>query len=288
MLAGWERRFGDKDSFDVHMQAWRSLSLPPKALDENNVATLTDLTMETFRESLDERSQATSGKFRVMRDPQKVIDVTALPPGFGLFQVNRNESQSLLGIVSQFTTLDPRAADSIQRARRLSLENLSWSPTHTVSCNPEPGLEMQWDQLELKALYHVRAGMICLLGLTTQASMAHHQASWAFDMKTALLVHTVSCQHLNSELLMNTKYREIALWCRFILCAASRDPPRDKFMRDMLRQLGIISWPQMQTILQRHIYPDDLIGASCHAFFELIMRADSTTIIASDRVSELT
>lgn len=42
LLAGWERscRFGDEEAYEMHMSAWRRMSLPPTALEEQNVDTL--------------------------------------------------------------------------------------------------------------------------------------------------------------------------------------------------------------------------------------------------------
>jgi hypothetical protein len=268
LLAGWERRYGDPESFQVHMQAWRSLSLPPKALDENHVATLTDLTLETLREALDERAEASSGGFKIVKSPQVILDLTTLPPGFKAFHVRNAEARSLLEIVSLLTRIDPRASDAIDQLRRISLENLAWSPHHTHSSTPSPAHEDAWDQLELKALYHVRAAMISLIGLTLQNSMDLHGSVWTFDMKSALLVHTTSCQHLNSEILMDTKYKEVAVWSRFIMCATSFDPQRDALIRDFLQQLDITTLIQMRKLLRKFIYYEPIFEPSCRAFFD--------------------
>lgn len=270
MLAGWERRYGDPESFQVHMQAWRSLSLPPKALDENHVATLTDLTLETFRAALDERSVASPGGFRIVQSPQDILDLTTLPPGFKIFRVLEPESRSLMELVSQLVRLDVRAADSVLQLRRLSLENLAWSPHHTHSASPSPAHEDAWDPLELRALYHVRAAMISLIALTLRHAADRHRSPWRFDMETALSVHTTSCQHLGSESLLTTKYREIAVWARFILCATSRDPPRDEMMRGFLSELKVTSWEQVRKLLKKHIFNEALFGDRCRAFYRAL------------------
>jgi hypothetical protein len=268
LLAGWERRYGDPESFQVHMQAWKCLSLPSKSLDENHVATLADLTLETFREALDERAETSSGGFKIVKSPQVILDLTTLPPGFKVFHVRSPEARSLLEIASLLTRIDPRASDAIDQLRRISLENLAWSPHHTHSSSPSPAHEDAWDQLELKALYHVRAAQISLIGLTLQNSMDFHGSEWTFDMKTALAVHTTSCQHLATDVLMETKFKEVAVWSRFIMCATSADPPRDVFIRELLRQVGITTWEQMRKLLRKFIYYEPIFEKSCQAFYE--------------------
>jgi hypothetical protein len=282
LLAGWERRYGDPESFQVHMQAWKCLSLPSKSLDENHVATLADLTLETFREALDERAEKSSGGFKIVKSPQVILDLTTLPPGFKVFHVRTAEARSLLEISSLLTRIDPHASDAIDQLRRISLENLAWSPHHTHSSSPSPAHEDAWDQLELKALYHVRAAHISLIGLTLQNSMDYHGSEWTFDMKTALAVHTTSCQHLASEVLMETKYREVAVWSRFIMCATSSDPPRDTFIRDLVRQVGITTWDQMRKLLRKFIYYEPIFERSCRAYYEHLSQ------IPDDDVSRFT
>jgi hypothetical protein len=110
--------------------------------------------------------------------------------------------------------------------------------------------------------------MISLIGLTLQNSMDLHGSVWTFDMKSALLVHTTSCQHLNSEILMDTKYKEVAVWSRFIMCATSFDPQRDALIRDFLQQLDITTWSQMRKLLRKFIYYEPIFEPSCRAFFD--------------------
>lgn len=259
MLAGWERRFGDRESYEVHMRAWRSLALPPKALEENHVSTLTDVTLQMYKDNLDERAQTSD----LMLQP-------VLNPGFYVFESARPEARSLLSIVSLMRTFDPTASSSIQLARRLAVENIAWSPTHTRSCEPLTEYEKDWDQAELTGLYHVRAVNITILGFQLKAALDAHKVVWEWDLMGALHVHTVSCQHLRTQELMGTKYEESAVWSRFLMCAAARDPERDEQMRSLLQQLGIETWDQMRMMLESLWYCDALLGSRCRVFFDLL------------------
>jgi hypothetical protein len=55
LLAGWERRFGDQRSYEIHMLAWQALPLALGALDVGSIAALADVALESFREASQER-----------------------------------------------------------------------------------------------------------------------------------------------------------------------------------------------------------------------------------------
>lgn len=270
MLAGWERRFGDPRSYEVHMQAWRNLSIPSKALDENNVSSLAELTLETFREGLDERAAMAPD---APAGPHHLKHAVRLPIGFAIFHrtLHYAETRSLLRIMSEFNGLDPSASDSISRMRRLGLENLSWTPCHTLSCQSIVTKEEEWDQEELNALYHVRAASISIGAMLILECHKRHNRPWLLDLDSALAEHTVSCQHLRTEELLGTQYAEVAVWSRFVLCATSRDPDRDELIRHFLQCLDIHSWPEMKSVLQRYLWFEHMIGSQCRDFFDIIV-----------------
>lgn len=57
MLAAWERRSGDAETYQVHMNAWKRSAVPPSALEESSVGALMDDVWLGFRENLFERSE---------------------------------------------------------------------------------------------------------------------------------------------------------------------------------------------------------------------------------------
>jgi hypothetical protein len=135
LLAGWERRYGDPDSYDVHMKAWKTLSFPGHPLEENNVSTLTDLTLEMYRMSLNSQSatmQADGSRLKVKYPG-------GLPEGFRIFDNMRAEVKSLLALTAQLAQYDPASKTELARLRRHGLENMAWSPTHTRGVAPAPG-----------------------------------------------------------------------------------------------------------------------------------------------------
>ncbi|KAI7360205.1 hypothetical protein KC320_g168 [Hortaea werneckii] len=246
LLAGWERRYGDPESYAVHMNAWRSLSLPAKALEENNVSTLTEVTLEIFRGALDERSFVSPSEVKVASTASASNSQRRLPLGFKVFNVARPEVRSLLMLIAIVNAFKPNDLSMMPARRKLGLEILAWSPTHTISAGPVPWAEESYDQLELNALYHARAALISINGTIYRKTLDTLKIAMMFQIQAALDVHCVSCQHLNTDALLGTKYEELAFWSRFTLCAISRDPDRDGYIKRLLHALRLDSWEKVK------------------------------------------
>lgn len=267
LLAGWERRYGDMESYAVHMRAWKALPLPTQSLEENSIATLTDMALEMYRLSLDERST-------MQASADAVNPSTSLPVGFRqVMSTKWPEARSLLAIVAHTARHDPKARDEVARLRKLGLENMAWSPTHTRTYEAQPELEDQIDPLELSALYHIRAANIPIIGYMLKATMAAHNMNWPFDLDSALWIHTSSCVHLKTEALMDTEYQDIALWAKFTLCATARDPSQDSDLAQLLDRSGITTWKSLKARLEGLLY-HEMFDTRFSAFFDVVMEAE--------------
>ncbi|KAK0264229.1 hypothetical protein LTS09_001707 [Friedmanniomyces endolithicus] len=264
LLAGWERRYGDLESYEVHMKAWKTLAIAGKSLEEQNMATLTDLTLEMYRMRLDQQSTTAPSGYMMPAN-----GMASLPQGFHVF----TETRSLLALSAQLATHDPKSKPGISRLRRIALENMAWSPTHTHGYEPRPDLEDQYDSLELSALYHIRAVQISICGVLLQEAMDMHGVTWSFDLHGGLHVHTQSCQHLRTETLIGTKYQDIALWSRFVLCSLARAPAQDVFLTRVLKRLDVKSFVQLRTILERFVYPPTVLSNPCRALWDTLGKA---------------
>ena len=229
------------------------------------MATLTDLTLEMYRMGLDEQSTTAPSGY-VM----PVNMMASLPQGFHVFNMRRAETRSLLALSAQLATHDPKSKRGISRLRRIALENMAWSPTHTQGYEPRPDLEDQYDSLELNALYHIRAVQISICGVLLQEAMDMHGVTWSFDLQGGLHVHTQSCQHLRTEMLIGTKYQDIALWSRFVLCSLARAPAQDVFLTRVLKRLDVKSFVQLRTILERFIYSPTVLSNPCRALWDTL------------------
>ncbi|KAI7530082.1 hypothetical protein KC331_g14865 [Hortaea werneckii] len=272
LLAGWERRYGDPESYAVHMNAWRSLSLPAKALEENNVSTLTEVTLEILRGALDERSFVSPSEIKVASTASASgSSQRRLPPGFKVFNVARPEVRSLLMLIAIVNAFKTDDLSMMPARRKLGLEILAWSPTHTISAGPVPWAEESYDQLELNALYHARAALISINGTIYRKTLDTLKIAMMFQIQTALDVHCVSCQHLNTDALLGTKFEQLAFWSRFTLCAISRDPDRDGYIKRLLHALRLDSWEKVKDILEKHMELRPLFEDKCRAFYDLLM-----------------
>lgn len=271
LLAGWERRFGDRESYEVHIQAWKALSLPPQALEVNNISRLAELTLESFREGLDERALKSSAASSPGSRSSRARLPPGLPFGFRVFNADRLEALSLLELVARIANHDPHAPGALPDIRKICLENMAWSPSHTQGYEPSAAYEDAWDQEELNALYHVRAACISVNGILLQATLDAHKVSWTMDLQMGLDIHAEACQHLRTEALMGTKYQEVAVWSKFMLCAISRDRSRIEPLRAFLQRQGVKSWEELRGLLGRHMQLELWLSTRFQDLYEHLM-----------------
>lgn len=273
VLAGWERRFGDRDSYNVHIEAWKKLALPPSALDTNNTTALAELALESFREALNDRgfSSATPSTSSSSDGRLSHFSNNLLPLGFSVFNCERPESLSLLNNAAFSANLDPSRADALQSLRKTCLENMAWGPAHTLGCEPQPAHEAVWDQAELNALYHVRAAMISINGVLLVATSEAHKVRWDMDISAGLDVHEESCHHLRTNDLMGTKYQDVALWARFSICAISRARSTGGAVRTFLCRAGLDTWTEMKRLMEGFVYPELYCGTKYYDLYRGLM-----------------
>lgn len=247
LLAGWELQFGDADSYSVHMKAWRNIFNHPPDLDESSVLMLRDFAFESLRDQLNTRAAARpdlGSRFRTAPD---------IPPGFRvLLPAVRPEARSILTILRDTIVYDIVSDTTCVRIRSLGLVTMAWSPHHSVSFVPNPDFEAAWDQLELNALYHLRAAVMAIVAWHSHLAHSMHNAVTYLDIVAAGHVHAHSCAHLRTHALMDTRYQSLAIWARVVLCSISRVPDQDAEVRRYLVEAGLERWEQMEMLLRTH------------------------------------
>lgn len=310
LLAGWEKRFGDTESADVHMQAWRALPLPEHALDEEYVLALLDVTFQVFQDSLiehvafedDENETPSSSSSSFLAPPIREASPT-LPAGFSGYFHPWPESQSLRALLSQLTQYNFTTPTSVSQIRQLCIEFLAWSPSHSQNLTPVPEYESQFHPLELKILYHIRAACVSISAMYLRLASDYHHVQWIADVEEAVHAHTMSCHHLPTNALMmphpphphggndtanisppHHDHIPIALWSRWIMCVAARDPASDDLLRELIsraegggggggrggaegggggRGSGIRKWKDLENLFKkRFLLPEFLVERS--------------------------
>lgn len=262
LLAGWEKRFGDTESADVHMQVWRSLPLPEHALDEDYVLALLEVTFQVFQDSLIEYSAVEDDNRSPFLAPPVREGIQYLPPGFdGMFH-DWTESRSLRAIVCKVAAFNPEARDAVAQIRQLCIEALAWCPAHSQSLTPVPAYEEAIDPVELKLLYHIRATCVSISAMYLRVASTIHQIQWIADVEGAVAAHTQSCHHLETDVLIRNGYLKVALWSRWIICVASRDPESDDLLRHLISLARVHNYGELETLLKRHILPGFLVERS--------------------------
>lgn len=116
LLAGWELRFGDRESYDIHMTAYRKLFGAPLDLNEKSIAMMRDFAFESLREQLNDLVLATPLR------ASKPSMFWNIQPGFDVFSpVVVPEVRSLLSIIRDTAHFDPRPPPALQFIRNQGL-----------------------------------------------------------------------------------------------------------------------------------------------------------------------
>jgi hypothetical protein len=269
LLAGWERRFGDYRSYEVHVQAWKNLPLAVGSLEDSGIATLTEVAMACFQEATQERYNAELA-FSLSRplSPGTVLPED-LPPGFSIMPTDRPEALSLLSTVANCATLDYTAKNSIANMRKLVIEIMSWNASHSVSATPNVNYEDQWDNLQLNACYHIRSAMISANAPVMEACLRAHNILWELNVQEAIDIHADSCRHLKTHELIGTRYHDLAIWAKMTLNShATPTQSGDEHMHALMKHSGIASWEQMESLLKRFVYRKELSSGKYQRLFD--------------------
>jgi hypothetical protein len=271
LLAGWERRFGDHQSYELHLQAWKNLPLAVGSLEDSSIAALADVAMICFQEATQERYSAEMAS-SLGRTHRPVLPV-GLPPGFDIVPVERPEALSLLSLATEIASFDYTAQNSIADFRKLIIENMSWNASHSISASPDDIYEDQWDRLHMNVCYHIRSAIISINAPIMQACIEAHGVSWGFAIQQGIDIHAEACQHLKTHELMNTKYRDIAIWAKMTLIShATPTQSGDEHVRAIMKDSGpgIETWEQMESLLKRFVYKEELTAAKYRRLFDAL------------------
>lgn len=152
LLARWEHRFGDEQSYVMHLQAWKALSLSMGSLDDSSIAALADVVLVCFQKATQERYIVESAFSAARSLVYGIVLPQGLPRGFHIIPTERPEPLSLLGIVAKCSMFKWNAPSSVESFRRLVLETFSRSASHSISTEPVDSYEESWDQTDLLAL----------------------------------------------------------------------------------------------------------------------------------------
>jgi hypothetical protein len=271
LLAGWERRFGDHQSYELHMQAWKNLPLAVGSLEDSGIAALTDVAMTCFQEATQERYAAEMA-FSLGRSlTYGTVLPEDLPQGFHVVPTDRPEALSLLSTVTRCATFDYTAENSIADFRKLVIEIMSWNASHSVSATPDENYEDQWDKLHMNACYHIRSAMISANAPVMWACINAHKASWELDVQQGINIHAEACRHLKTHELLGTKYHDAAIWAKMTMNShATPTQSGDEHMRALMKHSGIENWEQMESLLKRFVYREELSARKYKRLFDAL------------------
>lgn len=82
---------------------------------------------------------------------------------------------------------------------------------------------------------------------------------------------------------MGTKYANIGLWSRFMMCVISRDPARDHLLHRWMRMCDTETWEDLEALLGKHIDLKPFLGERTHELYRIVTgRADDLKLAGWD------
>lgn len=263
LLAGWELRFGDRDSYEVHIDACRRAFGSGVPMEEHSVAMLCDFSFETLRQQLNDLARTGPSSGSTLSEPWNV------PSGFNVFSMVHPEVASLICLIRETIHFDPHAKDALAQIRGLGLQIISWTPHHHGTVVPLNALEYGWDATELNALLHVRAALVSIVALHSHICHSIHRATSYLNIMQAVDVHADLCNQLSMNALIGTKFQDVAVCARVVIASISRDSTFDGLLREWLASLSITSWPEREGMMETYALLDTF-RASCRDLFHAL------------------
>ncbi|KAF2724719.1 hypothetical protein K431DRAFT_131585 [Polychaeton citri CBS 116435] len=261
VMAGWEQMYGDPKWYELHMKAWRDIVKPQQGAswEREHAAGMADRVIEVIRKRyswLAAQTQGTRGLLLAEGEDSmrtRAEEVLLATP----FDLGRPEARVLVHISTKLLNYNPTAPNSMSAMHEMGILLLMW--------RPQRGLPADWaaagldpELIEDLALYHVRAALIAV---GAAWSLLHSMATGNklfMDVLDTIDEHFRETRPLRTEVLLGTKYEEIALWTRFTLTAKARPHFWDGRSIEILRQLiirqDIQCWEDLDALLKRYPY----------------------------------
>ena len=285
-LAGWEQVcshpcrsqprsdflqvYGDIHSHQVHIHALRNVfglaNVENSDTEEYRSVEMLCSFAQAVRKRYDELSTHITVNKSLHIDPKldtmNTNGAAILPPATldrSIFDLSRRGARTLLFLLQRLATYDLFAANAWPAMHELSLLVFAWRPAErppsTWYLLNDPKL------LEDLALYHIRAGMIAVLGAWTYAVARLKPGDEDyFSSADAMDEHYLQTQGIETQHLLGTEFEEAALWSVFIVTATATPSIRNRRSIDILRQLfrssriDIRSFEQLENLLRKYAY----------------------------------
>jgi hypothetical protein len=285
-LAGWEQVcsfvrsspsqsdcsqvYGDIHSHQIHIQALKNVFGITNGQSRDTEGYRSVEMLRSFaqavRKRYDELSSHITSDKNLHIDPEldtmNTSRTTRVLPdilNYDGFDLSRRETRTLLFLLQRLATYDLFAANAWPAMHELSLLVFAWRPTERP---PSTWLLSTYPKhLEDLALYHIRAGMIAVLGAWTWAVARLKPGDEDyFSSADAMDEHYMQTQPIETEYLVGTEFEEAALWSVFIVTATATPSIRSRRSIEILRRLfgsvriDIRSFEQLEGLLSKFAY----------------------------------
>ncbi|EME45622.1 hypothetical protein DOTSEDRAFT_71351 [Dothistroma septosporum NZE10] len=284
ILAGWEKVYGEESYYKSHLQALRVLEKregDADIVDEDRVVRLMQSVPSAVHVELGFLQDliTSDGSLELaanvdeitLRSPKSTYEMSELDQ----FDHHRPSTRTLLFLLvclSKYEIMDANAWSAIHE---LSLFTFAWR-----GARPPP---WTWSnltsdpELEELALYHIRAGMVAVLGAWTYATGNATKDDGYFRASDAMDVHYHHMTDLESDPLVGTKFESAALWAVFIITCTATPKLWQSQTFDLLRRLmasprlHIDTYAGLESVLRQYAYREVIHKKNGLALYETVM-----------------
>lgn len=197
---------------------------------------------------------------------------------YEVFDFSCKQTRTLLFLLRRLATYNLFAANAWPAMHELSLLVFAWKPTERL-----PLMESQ--EVECLALYHIRAGMIAVLGAWTYAvARLKPNNEDYFSSADAMDEHYMEVQTIEAEQLLGTKFEEATLWSIFIVTATATPSIRTQRSLDLICRLldstriHVSNFEQLESLLRKYAYQEAVYRKACLALYHSV----TTSVPASE------
>ncbi|KAF2724765.1 hypothetical protein K431DRAFT_343684 [Polychaeton citri CBS 116435] len=264
LMASLDVKFGDLEAYDAHMQAWRSLckasGVQHGGDEQDNVLRLSDSVFDAVLRAVRKTApplMASQPFLSASSTPtqEAAMDPSGLMPGLQIFRSQRKDVRALLKLASQLATVDLSRDDADISIRHFHISSIGWSPFRALQ-NQDP--------VESVAVHSLWCLLPAMCGRLAVIPRFTDRQVFEMDVVEGIAIIEHNFRSMQLECMLRTPYEDLLLCMVFTMCAIAGYVHERCFriLYHLFVERRFADWSQLQTLLARHIFREEL--RDCH------------------------
>lgn len=260
ILAGFEREFGDRSTFDTHMKGLQMMLSMRGGLEAGDLPQV----IQNLALSVGVDLPAYAGLRPYFRSAKLIgkEDIIDRSPGLlpGSFQKLRDMcvmQPTMLVLVSAVSNFNPAVADARQTLRSLGTHLATWQATKYLAVDFCPVQSPLEDEINSWAHYILRVALLCLVDRYWSIATGDDAVVEVPGFSDHWLQSET--RTLRPEALVGTVFAELTLWSLFIICGKfpQIEPRFPMALKHIANDLHLYSLPEVLAFLTEYFPLED-------------------------------